>query len=349
MEDFEMLFRTLNHEQRIDFAKAVFGPIGRYCNDNRQYYIDIWHLAEQAGFNLVITDYNSPVPTKEEIDKIAARKYLIDPTLLGFDTEAQKELFLQLSSYQDEMVGIPFASDDRNEFVWSNGMFPIADACTYYSLIRQGKPHKIVEVGSGQSTHIALKALQKNGHGDIFCIEPNPNQWFNTHLSAIASSNYSLVVDELQNLPLSFFSELQRNDILFIDSSHVVKAQSDLVYFFFSILSALAEGVMIHIHDIFLPYDYPLDFFTVHKRFHTEEYVLAAFLQYNRKFQTIFSNYYFLWQEYEFFLKVMGPLLGNIERSAMQSGEAFNCNELFVVSEMPLRPHLMGGSYWMRS
>jgi hypothetical protein len=157
------------------------------------------------------------------------------------------------------------------------------------------------------------------------------------------------MVDELQNVPLSLFQELQKNDVLFIDSSHVVKAASDLMHFFFAILPSLKDGVLVHIHDIFLPYDYPLDFFMSHKRFFTEQYFLAAFLIHNFKFKTLFSNYYFLWKEYDFYLKEMSALLNDVEKCANLLGEEFDCSELFVISEMPLRPHLMGGSFWMRS
>jgi hypothetical protein len=349
MENISELFRTLNHEQRVEFAKAVFAPIGQYCHDNRQYYIDIWRAAEESGFNLVISDYYSPIPSTKAIARIAGRGYVVDPSLLGFDCEEQKELLSHLAVYQDELAGTPFKPGKADEFFWANGMFPIADAYLYYALIRQEKPQRIIEVGSGQSTLMALKALTKNGNGCISCIEPFPNQRFNEHLAGISGGNYSLIVDELQNIPISLFQEMQCNDILFIDSSHVVKAQSDLIYLFFSILPHLAEGVLVHFHDIFLPYDYPVDFFTVHKRFHTEEYFLAAFLMHNCKFRTIFSNYYFLWQEHDFYLKCLQAFLGDVEHAAARAGESFNSRELFVVSEMPLRPHLMGGSFWMRN
>jgi predicted O-methyltransferase YrrM len=349
MENFDELFRALNHDQRVEFAKSVFAPIGRYCHENRQYYIDIWEAAEASGFNLVISDYYSPIPSKKAIDRIAERGYVVDPSLLGFDCEDQKELQSRLAVYQEELAGTPFKPGKADEFFWTNGMFPIADAYLFYALIRQEKPRRIIEIGSGQSTLMALKALAKNGDGRISCIEPFPKQRFNEHLAGIAGDNYNLIVDELQNIPVSLFQELRSGDILFLDSSHVVKAQSDLVYFFFSILPLLVDGVWVHLHDIFLPYDYPLDFFTVHKRFHTEAYLLAAFLMHNRKFKTMFCNYYFLWQEHAFYLKRMETLLSDIEIEAARAGEAFDCRELFVVSEMPLRPHLMGGSYWMRS
>ncbi len=349
MEGFDKLFAKLDHEQRIEFARSVLAPIGKYCHDNRQYYLDIWNAAEEAGFNLVIRDYYSPIPSKKDTEKIAERKYIVEPALLGLNCEAQKELLRQMLGYQEELAGTPFKSGELTKFSWTNGMFPIADAYLYYAFIRKEKPRRIIEVGSGQSTLIALKALAQNGEGRITCVEPFPNQSFNAHLAGIPGANYSLIVQELQDVPLSLFRELQAGDILFIDSSHVVKAQSDLIYFFFSILPSLTDGVLIHIHDIFLPYDYPLDFFSVHKRFHSEEYMLAAFLMHNSRFKTLFSNYYFLWQEHDFYLRNMAALLKDVEQSAVQAGETFDCSERFVVSEMPLRPHLMGGSYWMRS
>ena len=132
-------------------------------------------------------------------------------------------------------------------------MFPISDAYLYYALIRSGRPNRIMEVGSGQSTLIALKALGTNQSGSITCIEPNPNQHFNAHLVQISKSNFELITNEIQEIPVEYFVQLKKGDMLFIDSSHVVKAQSDLLYTFFKIIPKLASGVLVHFHDIFLP------------------------------------------------------------------------------------------------
>ena len=349
MEDYQSSFNAMNHEQRIEFAKKIFPLIGKYCNENRQYYIDIWPIAEDSGFNVVASDYYSPIPFKKDLDTAVPGEYVVDPGLLDFDIEEQKEYFSKLTIYQRELLDVPFKLEKSAEFFWVNGMFPVSDSYLYYSIIRKERPLRIIEVGSGQSTLIALRALGKNGTGRISCIEPNPDQNFNNHLRKISAANYALIIDELQNVPLSYFQELNENDILFIDSSHVVKSQSDLIYLFFDIIPALKRGVVIHFHDIFLPYDYPTSFFRYYKRFFNEEYFLAAFLINNSMFHTLFSNYYFLWKETEFYLAEMSALLESIEKSAVETGEKFSARALSSSEEMPLCSYVMGGSYWMKS
>jgi len=326
-------FDLMNHDERIDFVRRVFPAIGKYCHQNLQYYLDIWQIAEDAGLNIVITDYNSPVVFKDEIAKAARGEYIIDPALLGFDIEEQKQAFLPLASYQDELLGIPFESGDSNVFGWLNGMFPIGDAYLYYALIRDRRPRRIIEIGSGQSTLVALKALNRNQSGRITCVEPYPNQHFNTHLSRMAESNFELIAEQLQNIPADFFQSLQENDILFVDSSHVVKSQSDLMHLFFKVIPTLAKGVLIHFHDIFLPYDYPTEFMVRHKRFYTEQYVLAGMLMNNQNFKTLFSNFYFAHQAFDFYAQQMRSLLSDIEKSSPP--------------ETPIRAYVHGGSLWM--
>ena len=136
MNESEKSFDTLNHEQRIEYARASFPAIGQYCCANRQYYIDIWDIAEDSGFHLILADHHSPIPSRQNIRRVAERKQLIEPDEIGFDSGAQKEHFLRLTEYQEELAGIPFKTGESNEFCWANGMFPIADAYLYYSIIR---------------------------------------------------------------------------------------------------------------------------------------------------------------------------------------------------------------------
>lgn len=105
------------------------------------------------------------------------------------------------------------------------------------------------------------------------------------------SGKINLISDKLENINLSLFQKLEHNDILFIDSSHVAKLGSDVMYYFTKIFPLLKKGVVVHIHDIFFPFDYPLQWLK-EGRFWNEQYFLYVFLQYNTKYKIQFCNSY---------------------------------------------------------
>jgi hypothetical protein len=168
-------------------------------------------------------------------------------------------------------------------FDFTNGWFTGPDACTYYALVRQLKPRRIIEIGSGYSTRIASLAVARNdaeGHsGEIFCIEPYPKERLTK-----SSARFTLVEKAVQDVPLSFFAGLANDDILMIDSSHIVTLGSDVCYEFLEILPRLNPGVWVHVHDIFLPTDYPAAWVIGERRAYTEQYLLEAFLSGNKSF-----------------------------------------------------------------
>lgn len=119
-------------------------------------------------------------------------------------------------------------------------------------------------------------------------IEPSPEERFN---NLVTEGKFSLVKQKLQEVQIETFKSLDRNDILFIDSSHVVKFGSDLSYLFFHILPALNEGVIIHFHDVFFPFEYPVEWLK-QGRYWNEAYFLRAFLQYNSCFEIMLYTSY---------------------------------------------------------
>ena len=167
-------------------------------------------------------------------------------------------------------------------------MFGVLDAAMYYAIIREFKPTSVLEIGSGFSTLFATKAAIKNGTTTVECVEPYPVEFFNSHLSGM--SGITLTIDKVQHLSIDYFSKLVRNDILFIDSSHVVKSGSDVEYLIFKVLPALASGVIVHFHDIYLPFSYPRSNLDDHKRFWNENYILGAFLSNNHSWEVLVSN-----------------------------------------------------------
>jgi len=151
----------------------------------------------------------------------------------------------------------------------------------------------MIEVGSGYSTLLSLEALENNakeGHPCRFtAIEPYPADFLR---DPGLPGDVELLEQPLQKAPLELFTNLKSGDILFIDSSHVCKAGSDVRYMFSSILPALAPGVIIHIHDIFLPAEYPKCWIKDWHRFWNEQYLLQAFLSFNSAFEVLWAGSY---------------------------------------------------------
>jgi predicted O-methyltransferase YrrM len=153
-------------------------------------------------------------------------------------------------------------------------------------MIRHLKPQRIIEIGGGYSTQLAGKALAANRRGTLTCIEPYPER-----LNG-AGPNVELIQKRVEEIDVNFFSCLEANDILFIDSSHTVKFGSDVCYEFLELLPRLAPGVWVHVHDIFLPHDYPAEWLIERRMALNEQYLLEAFLSFNEQFQVALANYW---------------------------------------------------------
>jgi len=161
-------------------------------------------------------------------------------------------------------------------------------------MIRHFKPKKIFEIGSGNSTYLSAHAILKNKEEDndyeceLVAIEPYPNDILKAGFPGLSK----LIPKKAQDIPLSEFKKLLENDILFIDSSHVLKIGSDVQYEYLEILPRLNKGVIIHVHDIFLPTEYPKEWVLKDYRFWTEQYLLQAFLAFNNSFEVLWAGSY---------------------------------------------------------
>jgi predicted O-methyltransferase YrrM len=188
---------------------------------------------------------------------------------------------LQTLSYQEELASLQGVN---------NPNFGPGDADLYYLLIRNARPARIVEIGSGYSSLIALQALNRNraagSVGTLFCIDP-----FETIVPANAAG-IQFIREPVENMDLSLFESLQEKDILFIDSSHIIRPGNDVLFIYQQILPMLAKGVLIHIHDIFTPRHYRQDWLNGLFRFWNEQYLLEAFLYQNTAFIIRYSLNY---------------------------------------------------------
>jgi predicted O-methyltransferase YrrM len=166
-------------------------------------------------------------------------------------------------------------------------MYELADAAVYHSMLRHFRPAQILEVGSGYSTAVALDTIESHDlPSAISCVEPNPER---LHRLLRANDSVTLHPRFVQDMPLSTFDRLGSGDFLFIDSTHVVKAGSDVVWTTLRVLPRLATGVIVHIHDIFWPLEYQENWLRG-RRDWNEAYLIHAFLSGNSEWRVLFFN-----------------------------------------------------------
>jgi len=253
-------------------------------------------------------NFYSPIPSTKDINKHDFNAAL-PQTIPGIDLNADEQLQL-LNSFETYYKELPFPDQKSGDFryFYQNEAYGYSDAIFLYSMIRLLKPKKLIEVGSGYSSSVTLDTNEKFMDNSIDCIfiEPYP-QRLESLLKDNDKENVTIHKKFLQDVPLNVFKELKENDILFIDSTHVSKFNSDVNYLFNEILPALASGVYIHIHDVFYPFEYPKDYF-LEKRAWNEQYTLRAFLQYNSAFKIVLFNTY-LESMFEDKIKSRFPLL----------------------------------------
>lgn len=236
--------------------------------------------------------YYSPIPNLEEVKKHEDHIWnnaLTEIPGIDLNTNEQLELLRSFGHYYNEMPFTLERNDDVRYYA-NNDFYPFTDGIILYSMIRHLKPKKIIEIGSGFSSAIMIDVneifFEKKIQLDF--IEPFPER-----LESLMRNNdmeqYRVHKKFIQDIDISVFKSLGENDILFIDSSHVSKVNSDVNRIIFEILPALNKGVYIHFHDLFYPFEYHKDW--VYKGVAwNEAYLLRAFLQYNDHFKIAFWN-----------------------------------------------------------
>lgn len=171
--------------------------------------------------------------------------------------------------------------------------FPHGDVLTLRAMLLEYRPNHIVEIGSGFSTAAMLDAADQFGlNFRITCIEPYPAR-LQSLLRPDDHDRVTLVEKDLQKVPIDLFKTLSAGDILFIDSTHIMKTGSDVHYELFHILPVLRRGVLVHIHDIQYPFEYPPEWIYDRNYSWNEIYAVRAFLMYNKAFSIVFWNSYF--------------------------------------------------------
>ena len=189
--------------------------------------------------------------------------------------------------YRDELARLADPSANAVGYSFDNEYFSSPDADVLYTVVREFRPRRVVEVGSGHSTKICRQAAADASlETRITSIDPFPRQ----EVGALADEVHRTEVERLGDLRP--FRSLAENDILFIDSSHVIKTGNDVVFLYLKVIPELAPGVLIHIHDVFLPYDYPEDWVVERRWDWNEQYLVQALLTFSDRFEVVWPGYF---------------------------------------------------------
>jgi hypothetical protein len=247
-------------------------------------------LTDRWGYHVRPIHYYEPLPDFARITPEQTRCRRESPAI-HFNLPAQIALIRRLGPLYRAEIAEMAGRPEPDGFDFHNDYFSRFDAALYYAVLRDLKPSRVIEIGSGCSTRIADKALGRNRAegraAELICVEPYPQP----RLTA-ARLEIELVQQPVESLDLAFFSRLQSGDVLFIDSSHAVKFGSDVCREFLDILPVLAPGVVVHVHDIFFPHNYPAEWLVEKRIAFSEQYLLEAFLAYNSAFEIMAANYW---------------------------------------------------------
>lgn len=253
-------------------------------------YFRLYKVATRLGLVILPHHYYAAEPDILELERTRdtwSRPLSLRGIRVDLDEQAA-HLHTICTPYRAEYMGSPWYRQAVSEG-YGPGYGSI-EAQALHAIVRYLRPARIIEIGSGVSTRCAFAATQLNAaetgrEASITCIEPHPSAALQR--LAARTDTVKILRDPVQQVPLNTFAELQENDIMFVDSSHVLKAGSDVGHIVLEILPTLARGVAVHFHDIYLPYAYQRD---VLKTFlhNNETPLVAAFLAYNYRFQIIF-------------------------------------------------------------
>ena len=212
--------------------------------------------------------------------------------LPGIDFNIKEQLdILNRFKYIDELVRFSLEKTDKLEFYYHNGSFGCGDAEYLYNIIRLFKPRRIFEIGSGYSTLMAVNAVAMNKRKDsnydceYKCIDPYGHAW-------LERLNVGVIRKRVEEVDKNVFLKLGSGDILFIDSSHMIRPQGDVLFEYQEVLPILKPGVLVHVHDIFTPKDYPDEWIFDEIKLWNEQYFLEAFLTFNTEYKIIGSLNY---------------------------------------------------------
>ncbi len=237
--------------------------------------------------------FYSPVPNRAAV--LSHVKAIKDKSPefpdIQFNHEQQFEILKTFAGFYKDLP-FPEYRNKSCRYHYDQTVFCHPDAIFLYSFLRKTTPARIIEVGSGFSSAVILDTVERffPVRPRLTFIEPYPDR-LNELLRPADRSTVAVVEKQLQHVSMDVFASLQPGDLLFIDSSHVLKCGSDLHFLFFEVIPRLPVGIYVHFHDIFKDFDYPVNWL-LQGRYWNEGYFLRAFLANNNAWEIYFFNNY---------------------------------------------------------
>jgi Methyltransferase domain len=239
-------------------------------------------VAERLGLQIVLKTYYSPIP---DLGQLPAEVWEARDELRGITLDLDAQMAFVESDLAPHLAALTWGAGVAPAHAYDpgNDSYAAADARVLYAMVRHLRPRRIVELGSGQTTRVMAQACRENaseGHEvRLRAFDPFP-----TAVDAGLPGLAELSRTKAQDVPDEVFGELRAGDILFVDTTHTVKIASDVNDIVLRVLPLLQDGVIVHVHDIFLPYEYPRFFFVDYGLYWAEQYLLQAFLAFNSSF-----------------------------------------------------------------
>ncbi len=247
---------------------------------------------EARGIHVLRKHYYSPVPDVAALPGGLWNR-CAEPVGIELREARQRELWTRLrEAWGKEWDALPLErTPQRTRFCFENSSFRAIDAEVSYGLIRELRPRRMIEIGSGWSTLLAAQALRRNAAegdaGELVAIDPHPHPVLSEGVPGLQR----LLAVPVQEVGLHWFEALESGDILFIDSSHALRVGGDVAFEFLEILPRLQPGVRVHVHDVFLPWEYPRAWIVDEHRFFNEQYLLQALLTHNPTFEVLWASH----------------------------------------------------------
>jgi hypothetical protein len=288
---------------------------------------------QRFKINITKNYHYSPIPDARTLREKNIWQY--ETKLYGLNLREAEQLAHTervVSSYRNECDFALKSAEIPYQYYMRNGTYGWLCATIYHSLIRYYKPRKLIEIGAGSSTYVSARAAMMNKKDgfdtQVYAVDPFPSPILQKGFPGLVE----VLTKKAEDLAPEFYLSLEDGDILFIDSTHTVKTAGDVTYLFLEILPRLNPGVLIHVHDIFWPQDYPRKFLLDNHYFWAEQYLLQAFLAFNEHFEILWAGNY-LPSKYPEKIQEIFPLMGGVSQQ-----EAI----------VKYRLHYSSNSFWMR-
>ena len=282
---------------------AIKRTLGRVLTSDRTF-----EFFQKFGVHIVPNHFYSPIPDTRPL-KARDELWNRELTLAGVDLNesGQLEMLDRFEAFRGEYDFPLEPTGTPGEYFIRNGGFGFVSATALHGMIRHFKPRRIIEVGSGFSTLVSARAIRMNDaegrSTELTAIEPYPNPTLRSGVDGLTR----LVTEKVEDVDAGFFDVLEAGDILFIDSSHVLRTGGDVNHLYLEVLPRLNKGVVIHIHDIFFPLDYPRDWVVGKRRFWTEQYGLQMFLAFNSAFRVLWCGGFMYLRHREALARIFPP------------------------------------------